>query len=614
LLHLFGDEGLASLRAGDWKFILVIAPVFGFIADVCTVFGRSAPTLLVVCALIGGVLALPIVFRTKYCQHCAIPCVFAIILVIAFGFVAATQRVFAAEDTGVAAKFIPGIPEIQNTLGEILGIQKTTLTTVTGIKSDTTDIKQQLAEAKTELAKVQAQLDTNNALVKQLVDKLSQTNPAAAAAPETKERLTQAVTSIEQGAATDPRYARALDLLKAGKPAEAEPLLLAVAEDFAKRGDTKSAAAAYRNLASIAAVSDPGRARDYYARAAQLDPSDVDGMFQNGWFQKEAGHLEAAQAAYAHVIAMAKPGVDDENLVWAKFGTGDIERQRGDLGGALATYHEAETTVERLAKSDPDNTSWQRDLSVSYEKVGDVQVAQGTLPAALASYQASLTIRDRLAKSDPGDAGRQFDLGISDERIGDVQMEQGDLAGALKSYEAKRDVIARLAKSNPDNTSWQRDLSISYEKIGDVQAKQSNLPAALTSYQKDFAITERLAKSDPGNAVWQRDLSVVYNKVGDIHVAQGDLPTALTSYQASLTIRARLTKSDPGDADWQRDMAMSYARLSYIYLKSKQVPQAQEALAAGRAIIAPLTAQHPEVAQWKQDLAWFDQNIAALKN
>ena len=410
LLHLFADEGLASLRAGNWKFILVIAPVFGFIADVCTVFGRSAPILLVVCALIGGVLAVPIVFRTKYCQHCAIPCVFAFILVIAFGFVAATQRVFAAEDTGVAAKFIPGIPEIQNTLAEILGIQRTTLKGVTDIKSDTTDIKQQLADTKTELAKVREQLDTNNALVKQLLDKISQTNPAAAAAPETKERLTQTVTSIEQGAATDPRYAKALELLKAGKPAEAEPLLLAVAEDFAKRGDAKGAAAAYRNLASIAAVSDPGRAREYYAQAAQLDPTDVAGMYQNGWFQEQAGQLDVAQAAYARVIAMAKPGANDEDLVWAKFGMGDIEQQRGDLGAALATYHEAETIAARLTKSDPGNAGWQRDLSVLYNKVGDVQAAQGNLPAALTSYQASLAIRERLAKSDPGNAGWQRDL------------------------------------------------------------------------------------------------------------------------------------------------------------------------------------------------------------
>jgi predicted TPR repeat methyltransferase len=57
-------------------------------------------------------------------------------------------------------------------------------------------------------------------------------------------------------------------------------------------------------------VSDPGRARDYYARAARLDPSDAHGMLLNGWFQREAGQLEAAQAAYTRVIA--ERGADDE--------------------------------------------------------------------------------------------------------------------------------------------------------------------------------------------------------------------------------------------------------------------------------------------------------------
>ena len=98
-------------------------------------------------------------------------------------------------------------------------------------------------------------------------------------APGAKQSLTQAITAIAEGAATDPRYAQALALLKAGKPDEAEPLLKAVAEDKEKRADkdAKDAAAAYRNLASIAAVSDPGRAREYYAQAARLDPSEYRG-------------------------------------------------------------------------------------------------------------------------------------------------------------------------------------------------------------------------------------------------------------------------------------------------------------------------------------------------
>ena len=104
---------------------------------------------------------------------------------------------------------------------------------------------------------------------------------------------------------------------------------------------------------------------------------------------------------------------------------------QGDLAGALTSYRDGLAIADRLAKADPGNAGWQRDLSVSYEKIGDVQVAQGDLAGALKSYRDSLAIADRLAKSDPGNAGWQRDLSVSYDKIGDVQVAQGDLAGAL---------------------------------------------------------------------------------------------------------------------------------------------------------------------------------------
>ena len=80
---------------------------------------------------------------------------------------------------------------------------------------------------------------------------------------------------------------------------------------------------------------------------------------------------------------------------------------------------------------------WQRDLSVSYNRIGDVQVAQGNLSAALTSYQASLAIMDRLAKSDPSNAGWRSDLAVSYSNVGDVQEAQGNLPAALASYQAR---------------------------------------------------------------------------------------------------------------------------------------------------------------------------------
>jgi hypothetical protein len=102
--------------------------------------------------------------------------------------------------------------------------------------------------------------------------------------------------------------------------------------------------------------------------------------------------------------------------------------------------------AERLAKSDPGNRGWQRDLSASYNKVGGVQEAHGDLAAALQSYSDSLAIAERLAKSDPGNMEWQRDLSVSYERAGGVQEAQGD-----RGERAKRRIIrpSRAARGRP---------------------------------------------------------------------------------------------------------------------------------------------------------------------
>jgi tetratricopeptide (TPR) repeat protein len=230
--------------------------------------------------------------------------------------------------------------------------------------------------------------------------------------------------------------------------------------------------------------------------------------------------------------------------------------------GARKSFRDGLAIRGRLAQADPRNAGWQRDLSVSYNKVGDVLVDQGNLPEALKSFRDGLAIAERLAQADPGNAGWQFDLGISNERIGDVQVAQCDLAAAAKSYEAKRDIISRLAQADPGNAGWQRDLSVSYNKIGDVLVAQDNLPEALKSFRADLAIAERLAQADPGNAGWQRDLSVSYNNIGDVLVAQGNLPEALKAFHDGLAIRERLARADPGNAGWQFDFVVSHWKLA----------------------------------------------------
>ena len=141
---------------------------------------------------------------------------------------------------------------------------------------------------------------------------------------------------------------------------------------------------------------------------------------------------------------------------------------QGQLDDALEAYRASLAIVERLAAADPSNAAWQRDLSVSQDKVGDVLAAQGRLDDALDAYRASLAICERLAAADPSNAGWQRDLSVSHNKVGDVLTAQGQLDDALEAYRASLAIAERLAAADPSNATWQRDLSVSHQKIGFV--------------------------------------------------------------------------------------------------------------------------------------------------
>ncbi len=90
----------------------------------------------------------------------------------------------------------------------------------------------------------------------------------------------------------------------------------------------------------------------------------------------------------AHVRAVAAQVTEDSGeLAWLLGTTGDYLRERAALAEVLPLYERTRAIFERLAQADPDNTGWQRDLSVSFNKIGDVQRARGDLDAALEAYQ-----------------------------------------------------------------------------------------------------------------------------------------------------------------------------------------------------------------------------------
>ena len=99
---------------------------------------------------------------------------------------------------------------------------------------------------------------------------------------------------------------------------------------------------------------------------------------------------------------------------------GDVLKAQGKLDEALKAYRDGLAIRERLAAADRSNTQWQRDLSISYEKVGDVLVAQGKLEEALKAYRDGLAIVQRLVFLSPNNKQFRDDLNSVIDRIGNI--------------------------------------------------------------------------------------------------------------------------------------------------------------------------------------------------
>ena len=137
---------------------------------------------------------------------------------------------------------------------------------------------------------------------------------------------------------------------------------------------------------------------------------------------------------------------------------GDVLVAQGDGPGALAAYQAGLAIAAVLAKRDPANTGWQRNLSVSNNKIGDVLVAQGDGPVALAAYQAGLAIREDLAKRDPANTGWQVDVAVSCAKLGSLDSllmigeRQEYLSRGLNLLTKLKQ--ARRLHANQDWTGW----------------------------------------------------------------------------------------------------------------------------------------------------------------
>ncbi|MGH4007675.1 MAG: tetratricopeptide repeat protein, partial [Pseudonocardiaceae bacterium] len=123
---------------------------------------------------------------------------------------------------------------------------------------------------------------------------------------------------------------------------------------------------------------------------------------------------------------------------------------------------------ERLARAEPGRADYQRDLSVSYERLADLNAALGQGDQALTLYQQSLDIAERLARAEPGRADYQRDLSVSYNKLGICLAQLGRAEEAAAALERHLQLALDVHQRMPGQVNAVVDLAFALHLTTDL--------------------------------------------------------------------------------------------------------------------------------------------------
>ncbi len=270
--------------------------------------------------------------------------------------------------------------------------------------------------------------------------------------------------------------------------------------DPMRLGAAKEQATLYRQRGALAYTDDPQAAVSFYARAAELDPEEIEGLFSLAHLQMRAGYRPSMKQNSKRPIALENRMEDEWRGHSDQLIPEDVEAA---FEGA---YERAHAIVHDLIQDVPDNAECRSHLSENHDRAGDL--SSDSRDGALEAHLERLEMAKKLAAYDPDNVELQQDLSVSYNLIGDMSAAREDHDGALKAYSQGLEIAKKLAARDPNNIECQHNVCVSYDRVGDISAACGDSDAAIAAYSDGIRIRKMLSRREPSNVIWQTDLAI----------------------------------------------------------------------------------------------------------
>ncbi|HTM20787.1 MAG TPA: protein kinase, partial [Kofleriaceae bacterium] len=297
-----------------------------------------------------------------------------------------------------------------------------------------------------------------------------------------------------------------------------------IGDVLVEKGDIKGAEEGYREALRIADLLDAREANaDHGRMVAETRARVAHALRVRGRNREAAAQLEQSVARLQPLADAGNRGAI-EALGDALDDLGGARFLLGELDAAQKAYERARDLAGARIKNDPAHQGVaMRQFGQAMARLGDLQRERGDIDGALASFGRMLEMAEEGLKYRPQDADILFGKGFILTKLGLTRARKHDTAGAMAEYRRAESTLAQLVAVMPSGRN-RFYLAMAVGGAAAAQADAAQAQPAIDGYRRAIAMLEDLTATDPEYADWQIELAGDYLGLATQLLAQ---PTAV---------------------------------------------------------------------------------------
>jgi eukaryotic-like serine/threonine-protein kinase len=369
----------------------------------------------------------------------------------------------------------------------------------------------------------------------------------------------------------------------------------------ANLGDSASALVSYRKALRIRERLSAAEPRDEALRQ-ELIHTHVN----VGELLRNTGDTGGALAQFDRALLVDRAGPEAaaalrHEVSRLHISRGRLQEASGASAQAILSYRAALASVGPVVPGAVADRRLRRDQAVALLLLGDTYAATGRFDDALLSEHEALALFDGLVVA--SDAQSRRDANTASARVADTLEKKGDSGGALRLQLVALSRDEAAARADPADAQARRDVYISTFKVARLQAAVGEGVAALANGRRAVSLCEAERVTNPKSADVRSDLAVAFDGLGELLRKDGQVKEALSWFERGATLAEAVAAEDPSDAVRRAWVAENYLHVSDAELRLGERAKALAGYRKGLAIAEDGAKAAPENSDLPSTLA-----------